>query len=333
MRNNALFFPYIRVPNNAWFNHILLYWDQVSSIVPTTYISRPDRLGKYTRELVSAELLSQLHPGQFIYQIPNFEHNFLSFIDARLKVINKKRISNNIQKNSPLVHIQKLGRVGPELAKRSLAIKVNSEWYKVILWVANSFMAYLATTLGQLEEVNCAPVTQDKYSCILLGGKSFRVTKTRDRVRDIFLKKIIPLPQKELSISELISFKSRHGELLKKFRVKIEQACINVSNIANPVDQNDQLKIALSQLSDEIETIKEIMRSRWKSIAFLGFAPIFATGATLQTSDFLNPVSWGGAAIGLGVAAYSALQNEQIYQKKLQSPLAYAAFASNFGVK
>jgi hypothetical protein len=328
MRDNALFFPYIRVPNNAWFNHILLYWDQVSSIVPTTYISRPDRLGKYTKELVSAELLTQLHPDQFIYQIPDFEKNFLRYIDARLKIINRTRTNDAIQPNSPLIHIQKLNSIGPKLARKSLAVQVNSEWYKVVSWVANAFMAYLAAALGQLEEVNCAPVTQDKSSYSLLGGKAFNLSGSRDRARETFLKEIIPVPQEEISISELVDFKSRHGELLKRFRERIEQECINVSSIQNPVDQRDQLEITLRQFTDEIEAIKEIMRQRWRSITFLGFAPIFATGATLLTSDFLNPVSWGGAALGLGVAAYSALHNEQNYQR-LQSPLAYAAFVSN----
>lgn len=35
MARKVLYFPYISVPESAWFTRVLLYWDEVGSIVPS----------------------------------------------------------------------------------------------------------------------------------------------------------------------------------------------------------------------------------------------------------------------------------------------------------
>jgi hypothetical protein len=34
MADAVIYFPYIRVPDNEWFTRVLLYWDQLGTIVP-----------------------------------------------------------------------------------------------------------------------------------------------------------------------------------------------------------------------------------------------------------------------------------------------------------
>jgi hypothetical protein len=46
VKNRILYFPYIRVPESTWLTQVLLYWDQVSSIVPYEFTQRPDSLGR-----------------------------------------------------------------------------------------------------------------------------------------------------------------------------------------------------------------------------------------------------------------------------------------------
>jgi hypothetical protein len=73
MVDKVLYFPYIRVPGNEWFTRVLLYWDEVGSIVPSEYIYRPESLGTYMRELVQAQLVRQVLPGDYIPKIPKFK--------------------------------------------------------------------------------------------------------------------------------------------------------------------------------------------------------------------------------------------------------------------
>jgi len=47
----ALYFPYIRIPENAWFSQILLYWDRAATIVPREIQDDSGIVGRYMREL------------------------------------------------------------------------------------------------------------------------------------------------------------------------------------------------------------------------------------------------------------------------------------------
>jgi hypothetical protein len=58
----ALYFPLIRPAASPWLLRALLYWDQVATIVPTTWIHFPERLGAHTLDLVRRCLLSQAFP-------------------------------------------------------------------------------------------------------------------------------------------------------------------------------------------------------------------------------------------------------------------------------
>lgn len=72
MAENVLYFPYIRVPDNDWFQRVLLYWDSVGSIVPYEYINNPDRLGSHMQSLLIEGLVKQIIPGQYTYKLIRF---------------------------------------------------------------------------------------------------------------------------------------------------------------------------------------------------------------------------------------------------------------------
>lgn len=42
MSNKILYFPYINVPDTAWFSRMLLYWDEVGAIIPYDFIDNPE---------------------------------------------------------------------------------------------------------------------------------------------------------------------------------------------------------------------------------------------------------------------------------------------------
>lgn len=75
MRNNALYFPYIDVPNDAWTVKALLYWDKLSSIVPMGHMETPDDMSDFMRELMTEGLVEPVFPGQFIHQIERFDES------------------------------------------------------------------------------------------------------------------------------------------------------------------------------------------------------------------------------------------------------------------
>src|SRR2546426_3492340 len=120
MRNRVLYFPYIRVPKSTWLIRNLLYWDQVSSIVPSQFTEEPESLGQYTRSLVTEGLVFQVIPRVYISEVPRFGDAFRQYLDGLGRDADRRRKGFGRGKVFPL-HVEKLDRIGDDLVARCLA--------------------------------------------------------------------------------------------------------------------------------------------------------------------------------------------------------------------
>src|SRR5690348_8532661 len=75
----ALYFPFIGVPETAWWTRTLLYWDDVATIVPDSFLRMPDLHDPYTLELIQADLLYQASPHE---AGESLGRNFRRFLNA-----------------------------------------------------------------------------------------------------------------------------------------------------------------------------------------------------------------------------------------------------------
>ena len=60
--NNLLYYPYINLPNTDWAIRALLYYDNISSIVPTQYFYEPEQYEPFMREVIQNELIHPINP-------------------------------------------------------------------------------------------------------------------------------------------------------------------------------------------------------------------------------------------------------------------------------
>src|SRR5438094_889153 len=81
--SKVLYYPYIEVPRGSWFTQLLLYWDRVGAIVPYEFIQEPEKLGPYMVGLLREDLVEQVIPGMYLWQVKNFEKAFLDCVDAQ----------------------------------------------------------------------------------------------------------------------------------------------------------------------------------------------------------------------------------------------------------
>jgi hypothetical protein len=216
MRDNALFFPYISVPNDKWTIKTLLYWDKLSSIVPMDHIDNPQQLTPFMQNLVQEELVQQVFPAHHLYEIPDFEKCFIRLIEHRLK---RARRTDNQKSNihaeklhrRSTIHAEKLGEIPDFLIENGLANRLNWAWYEVESWVANLFMAYLASCLGALERVNAAPVTNQASFSRMFGNLTPKFRRTNavhhNKARDVILRSLLPVPGDAVTLNELLRFK------------------------------------------------------------------------------------------------------------------------------
>lgn len=325
MRRNALYFPYINLPEKKWLYSLLLYWDRLSSIVPYEFIQRPERLSPFMRALVQSELVTQLIPGQYLYEIPNFGEPFLDYIEGEItRKPRRIRVKNTLS-----VHVEKLGSIADELEYMGVVPTRRDPWIEMEPWAANAFMSYLATTLGNLASVESAPVT-DNYTCFsVLGGSSGKWHLKRVRSRQHILQEILPCPHGQLDLERLVKFKSKHGHLLSAFRDRIETMCIDLSAIPDPFQRRDREQIAIRQLKDEINVVRSAIKESWPKVIFTDLFPILGFGsAVVNASHHDDMFTLSIGAVSLATAVYRSFERQQDRRRLfLNHPLAYAAFA------
>ncbi|MBE0659508.1 MAG: hypothetical protein IH602_17575 [Bryobacteraceae bacterium] len=291
MTMDVLYFPFIRVPESPWLTRMLLYWDHVGTITPYEFMQEPERLGPHTQSLVQEGLVLPIFPGQYVHDLPQFEEQFLRFVSSKSDVLDRRRAQFLAGSHAP-IHLEKLGTVGNGLEELHLARR-EGNWSLVETDTAEEFMAYLATVLGQLPEVQSVPITDQLSGIGRLAASSVdsgieaRLASLRTEVlRDVF-----PAPVRPLTAVEIALFKKKHHDLLSRFRLEVEKEVVRLADF-----QDESLRrVARDNLSDRIEQdvleigakLQEagfggISSSKW--LAVLGNVPVVGTVFSLLGS-------------------------------------------------
>lgn len=333
MRDSALYFPYIDVPKSAWFSRVLLYWDTVASIVPLDYAEDPDRHAPYMRELIAAQLVTQLFPGAYVHQLPDFGSPFVQYVQRCLA--SHQCMRHMTRSEWVMVHAEKTGDVGPELVRMGIAREAGYPWYEMERWVANAFMTYLATSLGALDDVGAAPVTQDEECFRLLSGplptdramyRGYRaLAPARCAERAIILREVFPRPKLPANVRELADFKARHGDKLRRLRNAVEERCIEIAREPDPEVRRERAQQIQVQLRDEIAEATDAVRLTWGQVVMGGVCSVLGAAGGVAAAPADQRVIYGSALAGLAGAVYAALEPVRRRNEGLTRPLAYAA--------
>ncbi len=314
--DNALYFPFISVPENTWFTRVLLYWDQVSSIIPFEFVERPDQLTKYTRELLTNELLVQIHPADYIGGTPRFKDAFLKYLGSlTISELNKRRKAFLMFSRSR-IHVEKMQEISEYLIHEGLAREVDWSWFDVEKKTANEFMIYLAILLGQHKEIRSTPVTDtvSNLNPFLLASHSKpRIESGLAPLRKIVLEQLLPVPVLPIEPERLNAFKRRYGALLPSYRYSIEQELAAISDMSNPDLRDYRLENFIAE--KQAETGQICARLSEGGLGRISFAKVWAIVAAIPKAD-----PW----LGLAHAVHSALSGTSGQIKS--GPLLYAAY-------
>lgn len=314
MRSRVLYFPYIQVPETTWLTQMLLYWDQVSSIVPYDYVDNPESLRPYMLSLVQEELVYQIIPRAYIYEIPRFSDRFLSYLNGLGPELDRRR-KHFVHHVVSQIHIEKMGDIGEALVGLRVAQVKQYPWYDVESETADDFMSYMATTLGQLDSIDSSPVT-DKgtylYRLARAGVPQDHITQQLDSLRIQVLDQVLPVPERLVQPAAIRAFKEHHGVELRDFRRRVERELVVSANIADPALRQRNLELFFNEARGNIQEIQEAMRGAGWETARRGLAVIAAIPG-------VSPL--------LGLASAILGEDTRRNQPQISCDFAYAAHA------
>jgi hypothetical protein len=329
MPRSVIYFPYIRVPQNQWFTQVLLYWDQVISIVPEE-VQGSFELGPSMDRLMDLNLVKPLSPRRYIERIPHFDEAFIDYVNSPAYPIRgNSRELRHMQ--SVDVHLEKLAPgLLENLRRKGLVRREHGSWIEMEAYTANQYMAYLASCLGRLPEINSTPITDNDFNFQSIDPEYFRVQAEINAMRGIVLNDIFPSPERVIAPEDIIDFKRDHHNELNSFRNRIEHFLIETAAIRDDTIRSlmvDQFKM---ENQDVLRALEEGMQSRrWGNITwgrFLAYAP-----GLVALLGFPNPLAIAGGILGLASAVCRDYTNRRGDDLRRENPMAYAMMAGRLG--
>lgn len=327
--NNLLYYPYINLPNTDWTIRALLYYDNISSIVPAQYFHEPEHYEPFMREVIQRELLTPINPMTVLENPWEVSKIFIDYLNMKQNILEKRRLSLeknktyqihrdkfSFRKNTTHLHANKFDdEIFHHLIHMGLAERIDGYWYNVEKKTANELMIFLTSVIAN--KIDYQPATDKidySFATTYMRNQDIEL-RTRQYKRDLILNNLIPYP-KQIDLTNLRRFKDKHRDLLNAFSNKVELLVLNPTI----TPESPLFKITLEDMKMAKEELSARMNeSHIGDIVFGTICGTISAGIGLLASPVL------GAIPGFLNAIYSACKIEKPENVIDQTGLKYLA--------
>ena len=364
-KRTILYYPTIDIPSNSWLRHSLLYWDEVSSIIPQSWGDRYlYELSPDIHYLIDEGQFRAIKPDELILKGDNWEafHEFQTefkttvqspqfkrFIERRpysLSGIHKDKVKNpnllsrvhsNKTSDNLFYFLEDFG-----LAKRD---ERNHEWLMFERHTALIYMSLLAKYLADVDKKQTTIGTD--YGIY----EKFNFKRVREKegfpVVSLNLSNVLPTPRANIPLEQIIDFKrNRQDELLyfrkilMDFQSKISKAKSNEELKEIAVTFQENIKVGVKGISATLKDSKiETIFKSFKSLISLKSPTSLLSGAALANDKFHlidAPIHLKIAGLGtVGLLEltgnYIELRNKEL-AKTRESAFSYLLQAQRSGI-
>jgi hypothetical protein len=325
MHDSALYFPLIEVPEHPSLTRVLLYWDQVGSIIP------PVALSERLQELIDAELVDAVDP------VPYIENRGVEFADGFFQILDglPSEITDGVHRDGvwsrvATIHVEKATDfIWEELTARGLAQPERGPWMAVAEPVAAVFMAYLAGFLGQQHDLGMEPITDrpEYFVPYLTSDPRQSLTHRLDSARAVVLRNVLPAPAEPVAVAELAAFKRANWDLLQSFRIEVEGRLLDCAREPAAGVRERLLHHKARELEEQVAEIEARMgqlgRPTARGVFCASLPAVYAVARFVATGDAVDP-----AEIGIPLITEVLRSSGSAATETAEAPaLAYAALA------
>jgi hypothetical protein len=293
----ALYHPYMSVPTTDWLTRVVLYWDQVATIVPWSEQQNIAALGPHMAELHELELLT--------FVTPEATRSLDTFLEGWEQISGLLRTPTEPIRWAN-VHDDKLtSEVVYRLRERSLARDSlrGWPWYEIEQRTAGLYMAYLAGVVsgernaGSHGQDQMWPVTDSVNRIAELGNPSSTFPERLRSLRFSTITEALPVPAGRVSFTELQQFKEDHSDDLIRLRHYLDGKLVGLSDLADNERRQVTMNALTAELRDQVATLSDQMKRNWPRVVLTGIGGVVAGGLSTASA-----VATGGTALAIGLA-------------------------------
>lgn len=246
MEQTILYYPKINIQDGTWLRNAILYWDEVSSIVP--YENYPD-FSPEVLYLQNLGVYKAIYPTDLFFS--EFADDFCDAIVRRISVYNRS-ISRNgkTQNKRERFHQNKI--YAPALQKlihygkfpstlldyfngKKFINNCNSDgWMEIDSKIAQIYMRTLAEYSIKCSDKDIVLGTDTASHCQDIYRYSRNHKDIQTQCCKINIKNCLPQPSMDVSFEDILNFKERRKDELYLFRTKIRELETNIYSADRP---------------------------------------------------------------------------------------------------
>lgn len=243
MAQTILYYPKINIQDGAWLRNAILYWDEVSSIVP--YENYED-LSPELLYLESLGVYSAVYPQNLFFS--PFADDFCKSIVKRITAYEHSNTKNSCGKGRVRIHKNKIyapalhelihyGKLPPDLLslfkeKRYINDYNAGGWMEIDSRIAQIYMRTLAEYSIKCSDKDVVLGTNTVTHCREIYNSAYNRPQTQ--CCKINIEKCLPQPAMDVGYEDILDFKARRKDELSAFREKIRELETNIYNADSP---------------------------------------------------------------------------------------------------
>ena len=248
MAQTILYYPKINIHDGSWLRNAILYWDEVSSIVPyENYLDfSPELL--YLQEL---GVYKAIYPQELFFS--EFAQDFCDSIVKRISAYDRPRgrtLNNRIQNSRVRIHKNKIyapvlhelihyKKLPPQLLdyfedKRFINDYNTDGWMEIDSKIAQIYMRTLAEYSIKCSGKDIVLGTDTATHSREIYSPSRNRIDLQSQCCKINIQNCLPQPSMDVSFEDILEFKNRRKDELNAFRAKIRELETNIYNADSP---------------------------------------------------------------------------------------------------
>lgn len=276
-KKSILYYPTIRIEDGYWLRNAILYWDEVASIVPGT---------NYT-EINSPEVEFLREAGIYKPVRPSVLQNnneicmkFCEEVKENIRYRRKRKFSSSKNQSKEafssvheekmsmmvgsMVHIDKAPlSVLDFLIEEGIALRnCDGPWINMRTQDAEIYMSVLAKYLAALNNnMDFGTDRAYKFYYPYIKSSSSKVDDKQVYL-DIALQEILPMPNLDIPLQDIIDFKMDHMDQLRQFRRHIEAFQWGLKYCSDGEEVCERIAVFRREINDEVNEIDELIRTK-----------------------------------------------------------------------
>ena len=298
-----LYYPTIRIEDGIWLRNAILYWDKVSSIVPGMNFEEENTAEiEYLRREGIYEPIYPFELGENRQLCGIFCQQVKENIKSRRHLAScRRRIHEEKLQMVDMVHIDKTPQsILDYLLDEGIAQRnCDGVWINMNTTDADIYMATLARFLAYVH--GNTEIGTDKRRNFLYpySRKNVNSLEQSDIYLNIALQEILPVPNMDIPLENIIYFKKEHQRELRSFMYQIEDFQYVLKHCENVEEIKEQTLRFRRHIDENLDEIEELMKKQKIQGARKALQLLIPVGGQIIATSMELPVLYSAIITGI----------------------------------